>query len=211
MAQFVRTRLRCALLPSKIAEKFRVQDTGNPPQIFKGAGCEFELGIFVDSKTPFDVSNVGSLTVMAKTQGVPGSAPVMLKATAAITNIASLDTWNDGTEQHAVVVFSGTETNIAAGTYDLTVFGFTTDDGLDQDVFGISTLTIVDAGLTNTVAPPVGGSPGVSLLDVQNLLGNYVKRVRNPGDVDTWVSKNGLWRRITGIDDNGNRIDDLEQ
>jgi hypothetical protein len=134
----------------------------------------------------------------------------MLKTTAAIVNVASMDTWNAGVEQHAVVVFSGVETNVAAGPYDLTLYGLTTDDGLDTDVFGTSQLQIIDAGLTNTVAPPVGTSPGVTAEQLAGLLNQYVKAVMNPGQTLTFTSPNGHIRRTLGVGDNYERPDDLE-
>lgn len=210
MAQFIRTRIRCVLYVGKVGAPFMTEDKGETPKIFKGAGAEFELLLAVDKDNPFDVSNISSLTVMAKAAGQPTTAPVMLKTSAALTNIASIDTWKAGSEQHVVVVFSGVETNIAQGLYDLTVYGVTSDDGLDTDVFGTSTLQIIDAGLNNTVAPPVGASPAVTLEQVQAMLEDYVTVVRRAGVPDIYVSPDGTKRRIVGIDDNAVRIDSIE-
>jgi hypothetical protein len=209
MAQFVRTRVRCAVFPAKVSIPFQSQE-GATPKIFKGAGCEFELCFFVDASTLFDVGNISSLTLMAKAAGQPGSAPVMSKTTVAIVNIAEIGTWQDGTEQHVVIVFSAIETNVAAGMYDLTLYGLTTDDGIDTDVFGTSKLEIIDAGLTNTVAAPVGPAPAVTTDQLAGVLKQFVKKVMDPGDTLTARSKNGRVARIWGVLDDETRVDDLE-
>lgn len=212
MSQFVRTRIRCAVIPSAPGVSFVQVNTGQSPQVYKSAGFELELGFFdVDGTTLLDVSNIVSVSALVKTLGNPGSAPLVLKTVNQVNAALTIDQWNNGTAQHALVVFSAADASIAAATYALTIYGATADNALDADVFGTSTLNVIDAGISNVVNPPAGPSPGVDLATLQALLANYVQKIMQPGDTLTIVSQDNHTKRILGIGNDATRIDDLEQ
>lgn len=213
MSQFVKTRVRCPLEPAKVGEQFKTL-TGSTPKIFKGAGCEFELALF-DGSGLFDVANVASFTVSVR--ALNGGSVAMLKTVARpdINTTLNIGQWNNGTDQHVVVPFLGTETAIAAGTWDITVSGFTDDNVVDPDVFAISKLEVIDAGIVGLVAPVIDPNVGVTLQALQGLLAGYVPFVVPKGKLITFQDDGATWRRTMGLilDAQGNpvRVDSLEQ
>jgi hypothetical protein len=217
MSQFVRTRIRCAIYPAKVGESFIVVAVGGTPKIYKGTGVQFEFAFF-DGDALFDVSNMASVTVSVKQKGHPEAVPSMLKTIAApnINTGLELTQWQSGAGQHVIVPFTALETSIDATTdYDITVSGFTNDDLVDADVYGTSTLKLIDAGITNLTNPPAGGSPAASIDDIKGLLAGYVKRLLDKGDTITFQTANGKRRILGAADDPADpnaviRVDDIE-
>lgn len=200
------------MIPGRTNDKFKTQEGGTSLLIPKGGGIQFELLLYEDSTnpSPLDVSNIASLTFMLKTKDMPGNPPAMTKTTAALTNVASVDTWNNGSEAHATVVFSSTETNIVAGDYDVTVYGVTADALLDIKYFGRSTAKIVDVGLSNVVEPMVGLSPGVTLEQLNAAFNQCLRKVMGPGETLTLMSQDSKVRRIMGVLNDASKQDEIE-
>lgn len=213
MSQFVKTRVRCPLEPAKVGEQFKTL-TGSTPKIFKGAGCEFEFALF-DGTSLFDVANVASFTVSVR--ALNGGSVAMLKTVARpdINTTLNNGQWTNGTSQHVVVPFLGTETAIAAGTWDITVSGFTDDNVVDPDVFAISKLEVIDAGIVGLTAPVIDPSVGVTLEVLNGLLAGFVPYRVPPGKLITFSDDTDVWRRTLGVilDAQGNpvKLDSLEQ
>src|SRR4051812_46824730 len=115
MSRFVKTRIRCKVQPSKTGELF-LTTFGSSPTAFKAAGMQFELGFFDIDGALMDVSNIASITLTVKPDGTPSELAEMNKSVVApnINNGLTLPAWDAGTDQHAVISFLGSETNIAA-------------------------------------------------------------------------------------------------
>lgn len=211
--------MRCAVFPAKVGELFQSIFTGSNPKIFKGAGVDFEIALFDLDGSLFDVSNVASMSVLVKPYGSPGSAAEMSKLTAAINAGLTLTDWNNGVGAHAIVSFTGTEANIAAGNHDITVHGVTSDNAVDADVFGRSVLQVIDAGITSNTVAPLNPADGVTFDQLTALLANYVTFGKNPdGKMVTLWSDNGRVGRTLGAADSSptdpsptlQRVDDAE-
>lgn len=213
MSQFIRTRIRCAVYPGKIDVAFISVSNGQNPKLYKGSGVEFELAFFDLNDQLFDISNIAAVSVLVKPAGNPTGAAEMLKTvgSAGLNPSLTLDQWQQGTSQHALIIFAGTETAIAAGNHDITIYGTTNDDQLDQDVFGVSSLTVKDAGQgSGTTIPPLSGAPAVDLTLLNAMLGNFLKTVLDAGQQVIFTSPDGTKRRRLGVANDGARTDSLE-
>lgn len=201
MGQFVRTRLRCPLYPSRVGENFKNVFTGETPKIIKGAGVDFEIAIFDNNAALFDVANVADLTLLV--QNAARDTNYILKTVAPSGNI-SLENWTAGLAQHGIISLLGAETSIAAGSYKITIWGHTTDAGSDPDVFGTSDLTVLDAGITVVTNPPVVASYPTDA-QLAAALAGVVRFNGNPaGSKIVLTSPNGLKSAYYGADNQGN-------
>lgn len=207
---FTKTLLRCAVIPSMTGKLF---DTvgGTSPTVFRATGVRFAFSFFdSDGTTLLDVSNIASLTLFAKTQNSPASSPIILKTVSVFNSALTRDLYDAGND-HAQIDFTASEmAALSAGKFDLTLSGHTTDDILDDDVFGMSLLTVKDAGISNLTSPPAGTSPAVTLEQLQGILGSYAKKIGNAGETITLVSPDGTIKRILGVGNDGSRSDDIQ-
>jgi hypothetical protein len=207
MATFVVRRQRCEVNPSTDA-MFVNKFTGTSPRIYKGAGCRFEIAFFNTATELFDVSNIVDVTLMVKPVNNPGAAAEILKTVSVIVPV-DINAWNNGTGQHVTIDLLGSETNIAAGTHDLTIWGHTQDASIDPDVFGVSRVEIVDAGIAGVTNPTL--TPQYATIDqVSAILAGYAQRVLPPGATLTFQSPDGLNKRVIGVANGPTRIDELE-
>lgn len=206
MSQFIGTIISCLLNPWDLATPFKAA-TNKTPYIAKSTYVAFRF--FVKDEIPGDedVSNVSIFTVMVKTKGSPASAALMLKSiTAAEMNSAcTAAEFDAGTSAHAFVAFTDVETGLAAGDYDLTVWGYASGRRV---VFGETTLTIVDSGIDNAIAPAPAGTTWQDVLNAG--LSTCVKYGTNPaGFTWTQVSQNGAHTRTDGVDNDGNPTEEI--
>lgn len=209
MGQFVKTRIRCPIYPSRVNQQFTNIFTGTTPKIYKGAGVDFELSIFDTDTTLFDVSNITDVTLMVKPLGNPTAAAEILKTVSVGIRNVSLDEWDNGQLAQVTVSLLGTDTQIAAGTHDLTIWGHTNDAGSDPDVFGTSKIEVIDAGISSVTNPTL--TPTYLTEDqIRALLAGYVTYVMPLGKTLTFQSEDGLYNRILGIGNGPVRIDDFE-
>lgn len=201
MGQFVRTRIRCALYPSKVGESFLNVFTNAAPKIYKGGGVDFEIGIFDSANVLFDVANIVDLTLLV--QPVGRASNYILKTVAPSGNISLAD-WQSGIAQHGVISLLGSETSIAVGTHELTIWGHTNDAGSDPDIFGTSRIEVLDAGITVVTQPavvpnyPTNDQLGAALAGVVRFNGNP------PGAKIQLRSPSGLKFATFGADNEGN-------
>ena len=208
---FTKPLIRCQVFPSKTGETFKAR-TGSTPVAFRATGVRFTFTFFDEDSSILDVANVASVTLHAKTLNTPGDAPIILKTITSLNTTLTAEQYALGVD-HAVIDFTAAEMSAfaAAGKFDLTLSGTTTDDVLDADVFGVSLLEIKDAGISNLITPSVGSSPAVTLEQLAGILGSYAKRLGEAGDTITLVSPDGLTQRILGIGNDGSRIDSVQQ
>lgn len=201
--QFAKTRIRCPIYPSKVGENFFNLFSNTTPKIYKGAGVDFELALFDSPGNLFDIGNVVDFTLMVKPVNTPGGAAEILKTVAPAGNISQAN-WEAGTAQHVSISLLGSETAIAAGTHDLTIWGHTSDAGSDPDVFGTTKIEVLDAGITAVTNPTV--TPTYLTEDqIRQLIAGFVRFNGNPaGSKIQLPSDNGQRYILIGCDDNGN-------
>lgn len=199
--QFVRTRIRCPIFPSQVGVPFNNLFTNGNPKIYKGAGVDFEIALFDSKDVLFDIGNVSEFTLMVKPAGNPAGATEILKTIAPSGNI-SLDNWNNGSAQHVSISLLGSETQIAAGTHDLTLWGHTSDAGSDPDVFGQATLEVIDRGITVITNPAVSATY-LTEDQIRALVAGFVRFGGNP-DKATIKLDNGGKSILIGCDELGN-------
>ena len=207
---FTKTLLRCQVIPSLTGQLFETIG-GASPTVFRATGVRFAFSFFdSDGTTLLDVSNIASLTLFCKTKDSPASSPIILKTVTAFNTTLTRALYDAGND-HAQIDFTASEmAALSSGKFDLTLSGHTTDDLLDDDVFGMSILTVKDAGISNLTSPPAGTSPAVTLEQLQGILGSYAKKLGNAGDTITLVSPDGTIKRILGIGNDSSRTDDLQ-
>jgi hypothetical protein len=199
--RFVKTIIRCAIWPSKVGVKFERLE-GGTPQGFKATGMEFQFAFFGADDLLLDVSNIASVSVIVKPTGQPDALAEMNKGVIRpnINTGLTIEQWKAGTSQHVAIPFIKAETAIGAGPHDLTVSGFTDDDVADDDVFGISTLTIINAGTyTGLVIPPLDATPAATLDQIRGLLAGFVQQRMKPGQMITLVSDDSKVMRTIGV------------
>ncbi len=164
MAVFNDIVIRCELFPDEVAAgtKFTNIRTGRAPAMYKGAQMEIQVAIFKkrgttadeDDAELYDISQFTGLPKMRIRTATAGGT-ILLDETVAtsVEKDPSLDltSWADGSKQHFRFVFAETVTAIAVGVQFLVIYG------PDGDVFGISTIEVIDpgTGIGTSPTPPV--------------------------------------------------------
>jgi hypothetical protein len=213
MSQFIKQRIRCALKPSRFFEEFKLKLTGANPQAAKAGSCQWEFFFFDDNDTPFDISNIASLTLQLVSAA---GAVVVTKTISRVPSAAgslnpgcTLDQWNAGSGEHATIVLSSAEMNQAAGAYTVTVFGFTDDEAGENDPFGKTTLTLIEMYMTAAAAPPVAGRTPVYTDDLIGALAGVIRRDNPKGVTITLRSPDGLHLMTIGVSNTPEEIKDI--
>jgi len=207
MSNFARTILRAKVYPYRVGEQWKLA-TGRTPILYRGAGVDFWFSFWESSSQLLNVSNVSDVALLVKEKN--DTTWYVLGSTTDIDPSLTESDWDAGSKAHAVLTILGADLTLAAGTYDATIRAHTTDDPVDVDVFGISTIEIRDVGVTSTPASPPPGETAATLEDLQAMMSGYLKTPLKPGQTIAYVSPDGQWRRIVGIDDNGQPIDYIE-
>ena len=131
MSTLGRTRLRLAADAASFDAPLDVLRRATP-QFWRGNDVQFEIAMFFNGAL-LDVSNLASLTLEIRPLGAngqapdPSFAPLMGATVTAFDNTTTLDNWNAGTNQHAVVIFTAAQSNISAGAAWLSIFAITND------------------------------------------------------------------------------------
>lgn len=205
MSQFTRAIIRVPLYSSRTGVPFTAQDTGSTPVLYKGVGVDFQFAFFADEENLFEVANIFDITLMVKPANNPGASPLILKTIAGNTlnNALTIAQWRANQGQHATVTLLGSETSIAEGVHDLTIWGHTGDAQADADIFGISSLRVIDRGITAITNP--GVNPSYPTLDqLSAMLAGFVPYVLPPGGAIVIPSRNGAKQVKLSCDDEGN-------
>jgi len=131
MSTLGRTRLRLAADAASFDAPLDVLRRATP-QFWRGNDVQFEISAFFNGAL-LDVSNLASLTLEVRPLGAnghapdPSFAPLMGATVTTFDNTTTLDNWNAGTNQQALVVFTAAQSNIAAGAAWLSIFAITND------------------------------------------------------------------------------------
>ncbi len=103
------------------------------PQFWRGNDLQFEIGVFAGDEL-LSVSNYASITLAIRQMTPSGQIPsssdqaVMQKSCNILDDTATLETWNNNTQQHACIIFSATESNISPGDHWLSIWATTNDE-----------------------------------------------------------------------------------
>ena len=196
MARFVENRFRCAIDPGKKSSPFKdVLNNSNTLVGFKDAAMALEFALF-NGASLYDITNILSVSLLV-TDG-DGNAVIAVKTllgaqlNPALTldenNVKRWTNYEDG-DEHGIFEFTQDEMAVAAGTYEVTVFGVT-EKG--RAVFGISKLRIIDRHITNFIAAPPPGVQYATVADLAGLNAQSVKLGQNlPGKSFTLVNADG--------------------
>jgi hypothetical protein len=131
MSTLTRTRLRLSGDAANFDAPLDVLRRATP-QFWRGNDVQFEIAVFFNGALQ-DVSNLASLTLEIRPLGTggaapdPGFTPLMGATITSFDSTTTLDNWNTGTKQHAVVTFTAAQSNIVAGPAWLSIFVITND------------------------------------------------------------------------------------
>jgi len=161
MSTLQRKRIRLKVDASKPTnEQIKDVYTNAAPELWRGNDVQFEIGVFFNDALQ-SVSNLASVTLEVKNDNERTGAPVMTKTVPAgeLNDALTSETWDDGTQQHALITFNGTETNINLSnsnekTFWLAVSVITTDSPGRHITLGATLLKIVEDGTGVAGTPP---------------------------------------------------------
>ncbi len=180
MPRVAQNRIRCALDPGKKTTPFTdVLNDSSTLIVFKDTAFVIEFAIF-NGASLYDLANIVSLTCLIAQAGTAAINPAAHTLSQSdLNNALTLDLWknNEGGSEHGTFAFSDTETAIAAGDYDVTIYGIT-DKG--RMVFGVSKLKVVDRKITSYLAAPPPGVTYATVADLAALNKQAVKYGVNP-------------------------------
>ena len=133
------------------------------PVFWRGNDLQFEVAVFENDLLQ-DISNLTQLTLEIKALGSDGVPPdptataLMSKSVDAVdmNNSLTLTQWNDGSTQHAIISFTGQESNIAAGENWLVLWATTNDVPGRIITLAAGRIKVLEdgAGLSTTPSPP---------------------------------------------------------
>ena len=144
--------------------------TNATPQGWVGAATQFEVAL-ARAGTLVDVSNLASVTIEASPDTARDGARVFARTLpgSALDPTLTEATWADGSQQHALFVFSSAEMNVALDGAERAEFWLVvtalTNAG-DPLVCGAGRFTLVDDGAF-TSAPPPPANPGAGVTIAQ--------------------------------------------
>jgi hypothetical protein len=160
MTTLSRRRIRAKLDAAKrTTDRFTDVKTSSSPELWRGNDVQFELGIFWNDALVTDITNLASITVDVRS-GTAVGALLMTKTLSAVDLDTSLTagTWADDSKQHALIAFTGTETNVPAGAHWLVISAVTNDTPSRSITLAATTLLVAEDGAGTEDNPdPVTG------------------------------------------------------
>lgn len=182
MAVFNDTIVRCELFPDFVVanEKFVNVRTSLPPAIYLGAQCEFQFAIFATKATSddtpatlYDVSQFSGLPKM-RVRLANASGTILMDDTVAsavqVDPTLTLATWQDGTKWHFRFAFEVAATGLPVGVQFLVIYG------PDGDVFGVSTVEVIDPGTGAGASPTPSADGYFTKTEVNGKLGDKLDK-----------------------------------
>ncbi len=186
MATITRQRIRFAGDTAKLdgpRDKLRTA----MPAFWRGNDLQFEIAVF-ENDVLQNVSNLTQITLEIRAMGSDGAPPdpsvaaLMSKSVNAVdlNNSLTLTQWNDGSAQHALLVFTDQESNIPAGENWLVLWA-TTDDAPGRTItLAAGHIKVLEdgGGLATTPSPPQDTFYTAIQSDVR-----YAQRAQNLSDL----------------------------
>jgi hypothetical protein len=159
MSTLARRRIRLKLDAAKrTAYRFEDVKATATPELWKGNDVQFEIGVHWGDVLQ-DVSNLASITLTIRESTVAGAVlATKTLSSGDLDNTLTAETWADDTNQHALIPFTGTEMEIAAGAHWLVVSVTTTDSPGRSITLGASTILIAEDGTSNDSAAQVAAA-----------------------------------------------------
>lgn len=202
MAAFDRVIIRVELYPDEVAldGKFVQVVTGKPPAMYKGAQMEVQCGIFkrkATTSTPAELYDISQFTGLPKLRirDTSSAGIVLLDETVAdsVAKDPSLDlaTWQDGSKQHFRFIFAETVTGIAVGNGHFFVIY-----GPDGDVFGISSIAVIDPGTGIGASPTPPLETYYTKTEVNGKLLDKMDKVLADNQPVTFYATNSVGARV---------------
>lgn len=161
---FDRVIVRCELFPDEVSSSFKFVNvsTSKTPGMYAGAQVEFQFALFKKKAAPgedaelYDISQFSGLPKM-RIRNLTASGSILLDETVASAvdkdPSLTLTTWQDRSAQHFRFSFPETATGITTGTHFIVIYG------PDGDVFGISSIEVIDPG-TGAGSSPAPSADG---------------------------------------------------
>lgn len=167
--------IRCELFPDAVEPNFKFTNirTGRTPAMYAGAQMEVQCAIFRTKAAPnesaelYDISQFAGLPKMRiRTSTAAGSVLLDESVATSVEKDPSLDltSWQNGTKQHFRFVFPESATGIATGTQFFVIYG------PDGDVFGISSMEVINPGTGAGASPSPGDPTYYNKVETQGLL-----------------------------------------
>lgn len=207
--RLTRTVIRCAIDIADRITNFK-DVTGKTPVFFAGDDVEFQIALFYGAAL-IDPANISALTLVAQTTAGTGNLMLKTLAGAALNKNLTAEDWANGVSQHASISFNNAETGLTPSTtIYLEVYGVTVDGASYNETFGRSLLTVLTSGRAGAAAPPVGNQAYLTQDQTVALLTGFMPRNLAPGDLITLTNAANTYKRILGVDIDGNAIDDRE-
>ena len=186
MATITRQRIRFAGDTAKLdgpRDKLRIA----MPAFWRCHDLQFEIAVF-ENDVLQDVSNLTQITLEIRAMGSGGEPPdpsvaaLMSKSVNAVdlNNSLTLTQWNDGSAQHALLVFTDQESNIPAGENWLVLWA-TTDDAPGHTItLAAGHIKVLEdgGGLATSPSPPQETFYTAIQSDVR-----YAQRAQNLSDL----------------------------
>lgn len=129
------------------------------PQYWRGNDLRIELGIFSDNDV-IDVSNLASVTFEIRALNNDGEAPaanmpiLLSQKCSSLDSLVTVESWNNGSKQHAIFNFSANETNLLPGAYWVSIWALTTDDVAKILTLGAGLIHVLENGGGISTTPP---------------------------------------------------------
>jgi len=134
--------------------------TDSTPELWVGNDVQFEVGIYHNNSLVTDISNIASLTLEVKNTSDRDGDPVMTATVSSgdLDGAVTQDTWDDKTAQHALVTFTGSETNLTVGSdnqaeYWLVISVITNDTPGRNITLQATTIKVVEDGTGSAGQP----------------------------------------------------------
>lgn len=186
MATITRQRIRFAGDTAKLdgpRDKLRIA----MPAFWRGNDLQFEIAVF-ENDVLQDVSNLTQITLEIRAMGSGGEPPdpsvaaLMSKSVNAVdlNNSLTLTQWNDGSAQHALLVFTDQESNIPAGENWLVLWATTNDAPGHTITLAAGHIKVLEdgGGLATSPSPPQETFYTAIQSDVR-----YAQRAQNLSDL----------------------------
>jgi hypothetical protein len=179
--------------------------TGETARAARGNDMQIELGFGItiqDVFSLFDITNFEVITFTLKDKADRGGATLIQKTTGTFNFNLTIDQWNGGLDQHAIIRLTAAETRLSLGNSDEKEFYWSvralTIDGTEVTLGdGILKLYNDGVGGADVVTPPLGSS----LIPIGTLYsgaGAYVLNGLTPGLIYSWEKNNNDTDLVNG-------------
>lgn len=191
------------------------------PLLFaRNSGLRIEVAFF-SGDTLMSIDNIGSVTLEVKRTNSPSAALAMSQTIGVDSMRKGLTTeeWESGEPDmaHFVFIFVSGETADAnfgtpddSATHWMSLSGFTLDNVLDRDVFGVAPINSFNAGISGATPTPPATGTAATFAEISSLMQDFLKKINAAGTTLTLTSPNGVKKLKIGVDDNGDMITETQ-